>query len=523
MSESEHMSSDVSAKQLEDLHNALANWVFDAEVPPLSPLALLHKTGPLTPLLDTLDINFNLASVKQDCLRKYNEHREKMKGVLSQNKGLINISVDLVSLESNESRFCVRAHFIDNDWNLIDLILNQTSHRSDDTNVVLEVLKDWGLDGKLLSLTGYPYLANSAKGSLIKEVRNVLLKGNLFQVQCFSDVLSEMVNSSLKMIVGIVDKASPWISPIPVHLSIFTLKEILHFKDSGLFSPENIYGHEEEVPSEYEWAKIKAISEMNDQIYTIFQPLYKVKKPTGNFFLPRLLEFYSYLVQESKSSDEFVKEVVRKMLKTYDMYWDKMYLMLSICAFLDPRYKMKFLEFSAKKFQWAQWDEKVATVYDTIQRLYDSYGVENDRKEYVLGDSDLEEGEDEGGSGMHKDQELGSFMAKLNTIKELKEYTCSQKPLQHDTNPPKKSDLQLYMEEPVLQPKNKNFAVLPWWKDNSLKYPKLSRMARDFLAVRFSIGTWYDVPEDSKVAGLDEELMEALSCTKSWKSAYDFN
>ncbi|KAL2453383.1 Uncharacterized protein Adt_05071 [Abeliophyllum distichum] len=49
-----------------------------------------------------------------------------------------------------------------------------------------------------------------------------------------------------------------------------------------------------------------------------------------------------------------------------------------------------------------------------------------------------------------------------------------------------KSDLDSYLEEPVL-PWDVNFNVLLWWRSEAHKYPTVSKMARDILAIPMSV------------------------------------
>lgn len=44
------------------------------------------------------------------------------------------------------------------------------------------------------------------------------------------------------------------------------------------------------------------------------------------------------------------------------------------------------------------------------------------------------------------------------------------------------NELELYYKEDIL-PRVDDFDILTWWKANSLKYPLLSRIARDVLAI----------------------------------------
>jgi len=60
-----------------------------------------------------------------------------------------------------------------------------------------------------------------------------------------------------------------------------------------------------------------------------------------------------------------------------------------------------------------------------------------------------------------------------------------------------KSDLDLYLEEPIL-PWTEDFSVFLWRKDNCSKYSYLSKMARDFLAILFSVASSYEAYHTTK-------------------------
>ncbi|KAK2971028.1 hypothetical protein RJ640_025802 [Escallonia rubra] len=85
-----------------------------------------------------------------------------------------------------------------------------------------------------------------------------------------------------------------------------------------------------------------------------------------------------------------------------------------------------------------------------------------------------------------------------------------------------KSELELYLEEPVL-PWSKDFNLLNWWKAASAKYPTMSKIARDLLAIPLSVATSSDAyyytdfrKANGDVVRLGPDLANALMCTRSW-------
>ena len=69
------------------------------------------------------------------------------------------------------------------------------------------------------------------------------------------------------------------------------------------------------------------------------------------------------------------------------------------------------------------------------------------------------------------------------------------------------------------------FDILSWWKVNQMKYPILSLLARDVLAVQVSTVTlesafsssWRIVSKFR--SSLEPEVVQALVCTKDWNIA----
>lgn len=96
---------------------------------------------------------------------------------------------------------------------------------------------------------------------------------------------------------------------------------------------------------------------------------------------------------------------------------------------------------------------------------------------------------------------------------------------EEDDNVEGKTELELYLEEkrePRISPTGVQFDILGWWRTNCTRYPVLSHMARDILAIpvsyvasesAFSTGRRVIDPYRSSLL---PKTVEALICTQSW-------
>lgn len=89
-----------------------------------------------------------------------------------------------------------------------------------------------------------------------------------------------------------------------------------------------------------------------------------------------------------------------------------------------------------------------------------------------------------------------------------------------DIRPPK-SELDWYLEEPVLS-WDEDFDLLDCWRAASLKYPTLSKMARDLLSIPLSVVSstfaYYTKERkvDQKLIHSGQTVLNVLMCTQSW-------
>ena len=384
----------------------------------------------------------------------------------------------------------------------------------------------------------------------------------VFLVYCCADLfrlmvddmfneLSESLLEDLRMLVG-------WGKCSFANWNVWLahLQQAVDMKLEDAFSKDEVYD-EYDKPSDEEWVKIETFSRLVGCIYKVAVELFEGGYSTSNVYFYLLSELKVMLEKELEGADsDYFRCNAKWMLKRFDKYWDHMFLVLATASVLDPRFKMKYLEFYCSKKIDNDEGSKAETVLDYLRSLYARYaasdvcqkpicsvvtvdskeegenddggGEEEDHDELQDGEEDYDD-EQEGENEEDSDEELGEGKedydeeeedydeeqedgekydsdsseeaereARKNREKKpdaCKDFAFFQEFLKFEGSSPREfgeSELDAYLKEPVME-WNKDFKVLEWWReDGGHKYPILSRVARDILSIPVSRVTSYD-------------------------------
>ena len=232
----------------------------------------------------------------------------------------------------------------------------------------------------------------------------------------------------------------------------------------------------------------------------------------AGIYLQNLRELRATLTKETNSLDSFIRDVAAEMHERFEKYWKKMFLVLAIATVMDPQYKISYFEFSSSKYGGNDSKTEVSTVLMAVRSLYDDYNSRFPISENPVSNSTSSDSESETARPV-KQRCLSSDAS--NRLQDYQHFIES-------TNQPLKSELDLYLEEPVL-PWTQDFNILSWWRAASPRYPILSRIVRDYLSVPVSFVTSVDELftmergiSRGRYASLKPDLINAIMCTRSW-------
>ncbi|KAK9071362.1 hypothetical protein SSX86_009930 [Deinandra increscens subsp. villosa] len=513
------------------------------------PLHMVEHTGfmafvrNLQPSFDMM--NFNM--VQGDCVATYLREKQTVHKLIEQMPGRICLTLDLWNSHHTTGYVFVTGQFIDSDWKIHKKLLNVVMEpypESDSafSHAVSTCLSDWNLEGKVFSLTINQPLSEIGVNSLrnlLSEKNPNILNGQLLLTNCFARSLSGIAHDTLKACQEVVKKVrdtvkyvktsesveekflvlkqqlqvlsaktlllddqTQWNTTYEMLLAASELKEVF----SCLDTLEPDYSG---APSAEEWKRVENLCTYLKLLFNTAGLLTSSIVPTANTFFHEAWKLQLELTRASTSEDQEIRTLTKPILESFDKYWKNSCLILAIAVVMDPRFKMKLVDFSFTKIYGDEAATYIKIVDEGVHELFLEYvalplSLTPAFVEHVNGESSDRKQED-GSGGLSNGLGLTDFDVYI----------------MESTSQQSKSELDQYLEESLL-PRIHEFDVMGWWKLNKVKYPTLSKMAHDILTIPVSTvspGSVFDTgvnEMDRYRASLRPETVEALFCAKDW-------
>ncbi|EOA32142.1 hypothetical protein CARUB_v10015393mg [Capsella rubella] len=565
-----------------EAHNAMAKWFIASEVNPNtiktpSFAKLMSFMEPKFPP--------SVSKVENEVLEIYEECKDKAKNYFKGFEGQLTLSYEWMVLGNGWARkyvkgpvlhddfVCLTAHFVDDNWKMKKRILGYTT----DEDIPMEdfyvysfrnAVQDFEIENKVSTLLlpnseGFDEETLDPFMKWMEERGNNQFNPRVLLLYCCSDLFRLMVDDllsefswslleDLRMLVG-------WgrCSSTNWNVTLSNLQRAVDMKAEDAFSKDEIYD-DYDKPSDEDWIKIETFCKLTGCIYKVTKELFEGEYSTSNVFFHLLAELRVMLNQELASADnDYFIDKAKQMLERFDKYWNDMFLVLAIASVLDPRFKTKYLEFYCSKKDVNAEGSKPETVLDYLRNLYARYAASDICQKPICAvatidssdsEKDEEEDNDEGEEEEEYDTEDGEGEEKeeeeeeedVNEGEEAKEeeeekdkeekkpdayedFVLFQEYLKFEGTPreQQESELDSYLKEAVME-WNKDFKALEWWREESQKYPILSRVARDILSIPISRATSYDAYVADKreppefVVSMKPKVANAMMCSKKW-------
>ncbi|KAG9141955.1 hypothetical protein Leryth_009323, partial [Lithospermum erythrorhizon] len=454
----------------------------------------------LQPRFDMVSFN----TVQGDCVATYLSEKQNLQKVLAAIPGRVCLTLDMWSSCYSVGYVFVTGHFIDSDWKMQAKILNVIMEPYPDSDsafshAVTACLSNWSLERKLFSVAVNPPLSDASIDNLraLLSVKNPLILSGQLVGNCLALTLGNIARDAFTYVNGTIKKVRDSVMYVKTSEShedkFLELKQQLQVPSSKLLALDDqtrwnttydmllAAAELKEVfscldttdpdykgaPSMEDWKIVETLCTYLKTLLDTANILASSAVPTTNTFFHEAWKIQLELARAATSEDPFVSSLTKSMQETFDKYWKSCCFILAIAVVMDPRFKMKLVEFS---FQKIYGEEKAPEYVKIVDK-----GIHELFLEYTL-TSTLVDNCNNG--TVHSDDPRGGDAAADNGP-ELMDFDIYIK--QTNSQHPK-SELVQYLEESLL-PRVHDFDVVGWWRLNKEKYPTLSKMARDVLSL----------------------------------------
>uniref|UniRef100_A0A2P2K620 BED-type domain-containing protein n=1 Tax=Rhizophora mucronata TaxID=61149 RepID=A0A2P2K620_RHIMU len=508
------------------------------------PLAMVEHIGfqifvrNLQPLFEVVPSS----SIELSCIEIYRKEKQKVNGMINEFHGRVNLAVEMWSSPENAEFLCLIAHYVDENWKLQKKILNfvtlDSSHTDDMlSEVINKSLMEWDIECKLFAMT---FDDSSTDDNIVLKIKDRIAQsrplfgnGQLFDVRSAAHVLNLIAQDAIEALQDVTQKIRGSIRYVKSsqvtqgkfneiaqqvgingqkHLvldssvqwnSTYTMLEAaLEYKGAFCLLQELDPAYTS-VLTDTEWKWAESIKDHLRLFVEITNTFSRKKSPTANMYFSEICHVHIKLIELCKSPDNFLSSIASKMKAKFDDYWTKCSLVLAVAAVIDPRFKLKLVEYYYSQIYGSTALDRIKEVSDGVKELFNAYSICSTM---------VDQGSALPGSSLPC------------TSADCRDRLRGFDKFLHETSQTQMaiSDLDKYLDEPVFPRNGSDFDILNWWKVHTPRYPILSMMARDVLGTPMSNAA----PEsgfslggrvlDSYHSSLSPDTRQALICARDW-------
>ncbi|XP_074336027.1 zinc finger BED domain-containing protein RICESLEEPER 2-like [Apium graveolens] len=260
------------------------------------------------------------------------------------------------------------------------------------------------------------------------------------------------------------------------------------------------------LPSELEWENGTKVCDCLKIFSYIMKKHSGVKYPTTNLYFIDVIQIRRSIKMWAESDDDWISAIGNKMQLIFDKYWEECNKLLTIAVIIDTRYKVAIVSYAYRGIFDIHAEFHVDEICEFLLETFNEY---SEKFASSGGFVDNSGNASFGSSSSVGGEWLGAFQDFI-AINNLRENT-------------RKGELDEYLEEGLfLMEKEVKFDILHWWKLNGPKFPILTQMARDILAIptssvasKNSFSKCRRIITDTR-SSLNDDSIETLMCVKDW-------
>ncbi|KAM3221584.1 zinc finger BED domain-containing protein RICESLEEPER 2-like [Capsicum annuum] len=500
-------------------------------------------------------------TITRDCYDVYGELRLSLKSFFREMQPRIYLTIDAWTSVQKINYMCLTAHFIDRDWVLYKRILNFcpiTSHKGEHlAECISNCFLYWNLDN-VFSVTVDNASSNNVAISALSKKLDIwgtnIMDDNHLHVRCMAHILNLIVQDGLKKIGPSIKRVRQIVkyvrfSPartrnfikcyemqkiecskilsldVPTRWNSTYLMLKAAKKSKKAFERFDLYddnfnsyllfyvcqdGTVAGSIQNDDWVNVRNVIKFLERFYELTLKFSGLRYVTYNFHFEDTCELDAYLKVNMTSDDLELRKMAMGMKEKFKTYWgtlENMNKMIFIASVLDSHNKFEYVSFALEELLGKEKEKKYSKSFKNNSSLpgYTS--------------SDLS-GSDSSNSGHPQSSKTNTLRNNLHIKKKSKDCGSTRGT---------KSELDKYLgedQEPVLEPgsecESEDFDILNWWKVNSPRFPIISQLARDVLAIPMSsVASKYAFSTGGRIldpfrSSLTSKCVQYLICVQDW-------
>ncbi|KAK4285030.1 hypothetical protein QN277_001781 [Acacia crassicarpa] len=536
------------------------------------PFHIVEREG-FQELIRTFEPRFQMPSrveVMRDCWKLYLEEARNNERYFKETKVRVSLTINTWTSNQDSNYICLTAHWIDEDWTYQKRILNfyvVKNHEGDTiADEIEKCLLSWGIN-KVFTITVDDAPSNNTTVASLKRVlkhwNGLVCDGDYLHLRCCGHILNLVVSDGVKDMHKCIEGIRNAIVYVRSSLARFSkfkeLVEKMKIDSTSLLCIDcptrwdstymmlenaikfsNVFERMEQEDKDYvnnflenkligppdalDWKYAKDFVIFLKVLYNITLQFSGSLHVTSNICFQHIVDVSDILQAMANNHNSLLCNMAKGMQSKYDKYWGKfenLNPLLVIAVVLDPRYKMKYLNFIFEdKFHDAAKCEAMSKkVLDVLYCLYDHYS------------SELDTSQTQNQSQTQVESESSSLTQTLVSVNEALTLLGSTSSMQRflaqietKIQTDKYAEVEKYLQAELAEAHDPKFDILTWWKVNATKYKVLSLIAHDVLAMPVStvfsesaFSTRGFVIDESR-GSLFSKMAEALICAQNWLS-----
>ncbi|XP_073362074.1 zinc finger BED domain-containing protein RICESLEEPER 2-like [Aegilops tauschii subsp. strangulata] len=418
-------------------------------------------------------------AIRAECLRVFNKEKEILKAALK-NVDHISLTTDMWTSNQIISYMCVVAHYIDKHWRMQTRVLafmelDPPHSRNVMAVALFECVTEWKIENKIVSIT----LDNASNNdSAVRDLKAMFsvrrgtdFEAKYFHVRCCAHIVNLVVQDGTACMSTLVTNLRETVkyfkkSPsrlhkfveicrslglkIGAHLTLdvctrwsstYKMLETGRPYRQALVSYADSDANYKWKPTNKEWDMFQLIEPLLFAFARVTTAFSGQSYPTANIFYPHIVSIKIALRKAMVHKDKTYNAMGHAMMDKFNKYWEEPNNVMVLATFLDPRYKMKYVDWCfGQIYDEDMAETELSALKKDLDKLYQKFDSQKRQAEPQCKNTC-----NTSTSMPPADSEFLSFLSSTSTKRS-------------------KSELRNYMDD-ANEGMVATFNLLEWWKD----------------------------------------------------------